>query len=72
MTSLSLSSKDLIDLTGYCNKSKQVDWLSSHGWTFVLNRFNAPIVSRAFYDLQMGSLKNIDQASTQPNWSAIA
>ena len=72
MMSLSLTPLQLRELTGRAYKTKQVDWLASHGWKFELNCFGQPVVSLDYYKLRMGSAQEADQATTQPNWGALA
>lgn len=70
--SLSLTPAQLRELTGRTFKVKQIEWLTNRGWTFEKNCFGQPIVSLEYYNVRMGSVKETDPPTTQPNWGALA
>lgn len=41
-----LTEEDLVRLTGYAQRQKQIDWLEANGWTFIVNAKAEVIVSR--------------------------
>ena len=47
MSSTFLEERDLIELTGRCWKSKQIEWLRKAGITFWVNAAGKPVVPSA-------------------------
>jgi hypothetical protein len=65
-----LTREELIDLTGYRQKSKQAAWLKRNKFVFRFARDMTPRVDRSHYLNRMGG--DIPQKPlTTPNWAAL-
>jgi hypothetical protein len=65
-----LTREELIDLTGYRQKSKQAAWLKRNKFEFRLARNMSPRVDRTHYLSRMGG-KPPKDSTTEPNWAAM-
>ncbi len=65
-----LNDDELQLLTGYKNRSSQLDWLNRNGWIYIVNARGVPIVGRYYCNLKMagGSVKS---EYPEPDFSKI-
>lgn len=54
MSSLFLTTEELIELTGFKQTAGHVRWLERNRWRFVLTRSQQPRVARAYFLHRMG------------------
>lgn len=62
-----LTANELEEITGYKAPYKQIEWLTSKGWIFIINGANHPKVHR-LYMLQKFGIEGKDQAKTIDTW----
>lgn len=72
MSSLFLTPDELRELTDSTLKRLQVQWLDSHGWTYVMSRMGNPKVLRAYMEQRLGLGKAPVNEETEPDWSHYA
>ena len=64
-----LTSEELHQVTGYKASYKQIKWLRSNGWSFIVNAANHPIVHRSIMLIKLGvCIPDQNQQSTKSNW----
>lgn len=64
-----LTTEELHQLTGYKLAYKQIEWLRSNGWTFIVNAANHPIVHRSIMLMKLGvCIPEQAQQKTESNW----
>lgn len=67
MTSVFLTHKELVQLTGYRQRLRQCAWLSRHGWAHATNATGDPVVRRAEMEKRLvSSLEDEQQSTTRP------
>lgn len=81
MTTLFLTSDELVDLTGFKAAHCQVRWLTRNRWRFALTRHKQPRVARDHFNDRMGcgdggSASHADAMNhaamgEQPNFAAL-
>lgn len=69
MSSLFLTPDELRELTDATLKRLQVQWLDSHGWTYVTSRMGNPKVLRAYMEQRLGLGEAKASEETEPDWS---
>lgn len=62
--------EELVAITGYKRKSKQVAWLKAHKIQHQVNGFGHPIVGRRYWEESCGIPKRQTPQNT-PNWAAM-
>ena len=68
---LLLTFQEIQQLTGFKTPAAQKNWLRDRGWTFVVDRFGRPHVSRAYAELRLG-VTAAAEAPVAPNWNGFA
>lgn len=64
-----LTDEELQTITGYKLPYKQIEWLRSNGWSFIINAANHPIVHRSIMLIKLGvCIPEQNQQSTKSNW----
>lgn len=66
MTKVCLQPDELVEITGYRQKSKQLKWLKFNKVPHKVNAMGKPVVSRAKWDESHG--KAVRSKLSQPNW----
>jgi hypothetical protein len=64
---LNLSDDEVAQVTGYVIPAWQIKWLRAQEWKFVVSRVGKPIISRRYYEQQMGVVSN--DADLEPDFS---
>lgn len=64
---LFLSDSELIELTGFCRKEKQKEFLRKNKIEFVEKRGGYPVVSRAIFL----NVDNLPKSRVEPNFGAL-
>jgi len=68
LSSETLSTEELAQITGCARRANQVAWLQAEGWTFVRNKAGEPIVGRLYARLRLAGIST--SAITGPSgWS---
>lgn len=67
---LTLSDKEIEDLTGYKLPAWQIKWLTSRAWKFEVSAGGRPKVSRKYYEQKMG-LVNESAEPDEPDFSIL-
>lgn len=69
---LFLDQSELCDLTGYCKKSKQAEWLAARGWTFEVSRMGRVRVLRKYAEMRLGMpVGDTVVKPTEPDFSSL-
>jgi hypothetical protein len=71
--SIFLDDDDVIQLTGYTKKSKQVEWLDKRHWSFEISRLGKVKVLRKYAEMKLGIPidHNTNSISTEPDFSRL-
>jgi hypothetical protein len=64
---LNLSDEEVAQVTGYVVPAWQIKWLQAQQWKFVVSRVGKPIISRRYYEQQMGVVSG--EADQEPDFS---
>lgn len=59
----------IAELTDRPQPSKQIEWLTAHGWTFEIGASGRPKVSESYYEQKMGGKPLATQ--WEPDWSKV-
>lgn len=68
---LTLTSDELLDLTGYQRACDQRRWLTERGFVFELRRNGSPAVLRSHVEQRMGGRGSAAVGAAEPDWSAL-
>ena len=68
---LFLTAEELADLTDAAMRSKQIEWLTSHGWIFEVSRLGNPKVLRAYAEARLGLATSAPAGRAQPNFAVL-
>jgi hypothetical protein len=73
LTSETLASEEIAEITGATRKADQIKWLDKNGWAYVKNKAGMPIVGRMFARLKLSGInpKSLTQGGWQPDFSGI-
>lgn len=63
-----LTAKEIIELTGYKQKDKQINWLNSQGFSFLLRGDGGVVILRSHVEEVLG-LSNSKRRAPQPDFS---
>jgi hypothetical protein len=69
-----LSAAELAELTGCNRRTTQIEWLTTHGWVYVLAQSGLPKVSRLYMRSRLGvAVGGAPPLSTptEPDWGAV-
>ena len=68
-----LTPAELADITGCKTKDKQIEWLTTHGWSFFRNAGGRPIVGRYYARMALAGVRigNMTHSNGEPNFDAI-
>lgn len=50
---LTITTQDLVDITGRIQPAAQIRWLKAHGWIFEISGDGLPKVANAYFDKRM-------------------
>lgn len=64
-----LTDEELVTITGYQIPSKQIQWLTTNRWEFVLTGANRPIVGRVYARLKLAGVKPSAVNAVAETWS---
>lgn len=64
-----LTDDEMATITGYLIPSKQIQWLDSNGWQYVLNGARRPVVGRLYARLKLAGLKPSETNSVTETWT---
>jgi hypothetical protein len=56
LSSETLSSAEVAEITGATRSGAQIEWLIGNGWTYHTNRGGAPIVGRMYARLRLAGI----------------
>lgn len=67
-----LSKPELVDITGWSLKAKQIEWLTVRGWKFTTNAVGEPIVGRWYARMKLAGLEFSPKLSmATPDFSKV-
>lgn len=73
-----LTNEELQTITGYKLPYKQIEWLQSNGWSFIVNAANHPIVHRSIMLIKLGvpintvvNKDNLTSRKWKPDYSKV-
>lgn len=69
LKSETLNEEELATITGFLIPSKQIQWLSTNGWQYVLTRSRRPIVGRVYARLKLAGVKPSATNSVAETWT---
>jgi len=64
-----LNQEELVAITGYQIPSRQIQWLSSNGWEYVLTGARRPIVGRIYARLKLAGVKPSTTSAVAETWT---
>jgi Domain of unknown function (DUF4224) len=64
-----LTAEELAELTDSKVRSKQIEWLDQHRWTYEISRLGKPKVLRAYAEQRLGLAGAAPSAQTEPDFS---
>ncbi|WP_166454930.1 DUF4224 domain-containing protein [Duganella aquatilis] len=64
LTSETLSSDEVADITGCIRRADQLAWLNRNGWIFHTNKAGIPIIGRMFARMKMAGINPATLASS--------
>jgi hypothetical protein len=64
-----LAEEELAAITGYLIPSRQIEWLDSNGWKYVLTRARRPVVGRVYARMKLASVKPSAENVATEAWS---
>lgn len=70
--SLFLTIQELRELTGSARRTRQIEWLTKHGWKFELDFNDRPVVAKAEMQARMVSQEPGKPAATGIQWDRVA
>jgi hypothetical protein len=73
MESETLTSEEIVQITGCQRRTEQVEWLTCNGWAFHKNKAGDPIVGRFYARLRMAGVRVDSMARTaaMPDFSKV-
>lgn len=69
LESETLSSAELVTITGHPYASHQARWLAENHWTFHKNKAGEPIVGRLYARLKLAGINPAQLANTNEGWT---
>lgn len=64
-----LSEKEIAAITGYQLPHKQIHWLASNGWQYVLTGARRPVVGRIYARLKLAGVKPTASSAVAETWT---
>jgi hypothetical protein len=64
-----LAEEELAAITGYVIPSRQIEWLDSNGWKYVLTRARRPVVGRVYARMKLAGVKPSAENVATEAWS---